>query len=132
MIVVDTTIWADWFNGAATPGVNRLDRALTDQDAGLTPLILTEVLQGFRADADFERARAMLARLPMLELDIPGHVAAARLFRRLRRKGVTVRGAVDCIVAQTCIVANAELLTADRDFAAIARHAPLRLCAVDA
>jgi hypothetical protein len=52
------------------------------------------------------------------------------LFRRLRRRGITVRGAVDCIVAQTCIAANAELLTGDRDFAAIARHAPLRLCAV--
>ncbi len=130
MIVVDTTIWADWFNGADTPEVDRLDQALTDQDAGLTPLILTEVLQGFRVDTDFERARVLLAGLPMLELDVDGHVAAARLFRRLRRKGVTVRGAVDCVVAQTCIVANAELLTADRDFTAIARHAPLRLCAV--
>jgi predicted nucleic acid-binding protein len=130
MIVVDTTVWADWFNGTQTPEVDRLDRALTSQDAGLTPLILTEVLQGFRADADFERARALLARLPVLELDVDGHVAAAALFRRLRRRGITVRGAVDCIVAQTCIAANAELLTGDRDFAAIARHAPLRLCAV--
>ena len=130
MIVVDTTVWADWFNGAQTPEVDRLDQALTAQEAGLTPLILTEVLQGFRADADFERARALLARLPVLELDVNGHVAAAALFRLLRRKGITVRGAVDCIVAQTCIMARAELLTGDRDFAAIARHAPLRLCAV--
>jgi len=130
MIVVDTTVWANWFNGTQTPGVDRLDQALTAQDAGLTPLILTEVLQGFRADADFERARALLTRLPVLELDIGGHVAAAALFRRLRRRGITVRGAVDCVIAQTCIAANAELLTADRDFAAIARHAPLRLCAV--
>ena len=52
MIVVDTTVWADWFNGAQTPEVDRLDGALTAQDAGLTPLILTEVLQGFRADLD--------------------------------------------------------------------------------
>jgi hypothetical protein len=131
MIVVDTTVWADWFNGAQTPEVDRLDQALSAHEAGLTRLILTEVLQGFRADADFERARAWLVRLPVLELDIDGHVAAALLFRRLRRKGITVRGAVDCIVAQTCIVADAELLTGDRDFEAIAHHAPLRLCAVD-
>lgn len=129
MIVVDTTVWADWFNGARTPEVDRLDRALAAEEAGLTPVILTEVLQGFRADADFERARALLVRLPLLDLDVNGHVAAAALFRLLRRKGITVRGAVDCIVAQTCIVANAELLTGDRDFTGIARHAPLRLCA---
>src|SRR5262249_25257998 len=131
MIVVDTTVWADWFNGAQTPEVGRLDGALTAQDAGLTPLILTEVLQGFRRDADFERARAWLVRLPTLEVDVAGHVAAAVLFRRLRHKGITVRGAVDCIVAQTCIAADAELLTNDRDFTAIARYTSLRLCAVD-
>ena len=130
MIVVDTTVWADWFNGAQTPEVDRLDQALAAHEAGLTPLILTEILQGFRADADFERARALLARLPVLELDVDGHVAAARLFRLMRRRGITVRGAVDCVVAQTCIVANAELLTSDRDFTAVARHAPLRLCAI--
>ena len=128
MIVVDTTVWADWFNGTQSAEVDRLDQALADEEAGLTPLILTEVLQGFRADADFERARRVLARLPVLELDVDGHVAAARLFRLLRRKGITIRGAVDCIVAQTCIVADAELLTSDGDFTAIARHAPLRLC----
>ena len=131
MIVVDTTVWADWFNGARTAEVSRLDHALTAHDAGLTPLILTEVLQGFRADADFERARAWLVRLPTLKLDVDGHVAAAALFRRLRRRGITVRGAVDCVVAQTCIAADAELLTGDRDFAAIARHTALRLCAVE-
>ena len=60
MIVVDTTVWADWFNGTRTSEVDRLDQALTDQEAGLTPVILTEVLQGFRVDADFERARALL------------------------------------------------------------------------
>jgi predicted nucleic acid-binding protein len=130
MIVVDTTVWADWFKGVQTPEGHRLDVALEAQDAGLAPVILTEVLQGFRTDGDFERARAALTRLPVLELDVDGHVAAAALFRRLRRRGVTVRGAVDCIIAQTCIAASAELLTGDRDFAAIARHTPLRLCAV--
>jgi predicted nucleic acid-binding protein len=130
MIVVDTGVWADWFNGVRTPEVERLDQALVAQEAGLTPLILTEVLQGFRTDADFERARGLLARLPVLGLDVDGHVAAAGLFRQLRRKGVTVRGAVDCVIAQTCMRANTALLTSDRDFVAIARHTPLRLCAV--
>ncbi len=130
MIVVDTTVWADWFNGTETPEVGHLARALDRQDAGLAPVILTEVLQGFRADRDFERARVLLVQLPVLTLDVEGHVAAARLFRRLRRKGVTVRGTIDCLIAQTCIAAGVELLSTDQDFAAIARHTPLRLCAV--
>jgi len=130
VIVVDTTVWADWFNGRDSLEVDRLDQALSRQDAGLVPLILTEVLQGIRSDRDFERARALLVRLPVLSLDLEGHAAAARLFRRLRSKGITVRGAIDCIIAQTCIAAGVELLSADLDFAPIARHTTLRLCAI--
>lgn len=52
------------------------------------------------------------------------------LLRRLRSTGVTVRGTIDCIIAQTCITAGVELLSTDQDFAAIARHTSLRLCAV--
>ena len=130
MIVVDTTVWADWFNGTDSPEVDRLDQALDRQDAGFVPVILTEVLQGFRSEPDFERARALLVQLPVLTLDIEGHATAARLFRRLRSKGVTVRGAIDCIIAQTCIAAGVELLSTDQDFVGIARHTPLRLCAV--
>jgi predicted nucleic acid-binding protein len=130
VIVVDTTVWADWFNGIDSPEVARLDHALERQDAGLVPLVLTEVLQGFRAERDFEQARRLLARLPLLALDVEGHVAAARLFRRLRSRGVTVRGTIDCIIAQTCMTAGVELLSTDQDFSAIARHVPLRLCAV--
>ena len=130
MIVVDSTVWADWFNGRATPEVDRLAEALEEEDVGVTPVILAEVLQGFRRDRDFERARALLTRLPFLTLDIEGHVAAARLFRLLRRKGTTIGGTADCLIAHTCIAAGVELLSTDRDFIAIARHSPLRLCAV--
>jgi hypothetical protein len=130
LIVVDTAVWADWFNGTDSPEVDRLDHALERQDAGLVPVVLTEVLQGFRGDRDFERARDLLVQLPLLALDLDGHVAAARLFRRLRRRGITVRGTIDCIIAQTCMTAGIELLTTDQDFAGIARHTPLRLCAV--
>jgi predicted nucleic acid-binding protein len=130
VIVVDTAVWADWFNGTGSPAVDHLDHSLERRDAGLVPVILTEVLQGFRADRDFERARALLIRLPVLTLDNDGHAAAARLFRRLRSKGITVRGTIDCIIAQTCITAGVELLSTDQDFAAIVRHTSLRLRAV--
>jgi hypothetical protein len=130
VIVVDTTVWADWFKGTDSPEVDRLGLAMERHDVGLVPAVLTEVLQGFRAEGDFERARGLLVQLPVLALDVEGHVAAARLFRRLRSRGVTVRGTIDCIIAQTCIAAGAALLSTDHDFAAIARHTSLRLCPV--
>jgi predicted nucleic acid-binding protein len=130
VIVVDTAVWADCLSGIDSPQVGRLSQAVDRQDAGLVPVVLTEVLQGFRADRDFGRARDLLLGLPLLALDVDGHVEAARLYRRLRASGVTVRGTIDCIIAQTCITAGAELLSTDQDFAAIARHTPLRLCAV--
>jgi predicted nucleic acid-binding protein len=93
----------------------------------VVPIIITEVLQGFRTDSGFQRARRVLLALPVIQPTVDCHVRAARLFRSLRQRGITVRGAVDCIIAQTCLDADAELLSPDADFAHIARHTPLRL-----
>lgn len=129
MIVVDTSAWADWFNGRDTRQAARLDEALRRESVGVMGIIVTETLQGFRTDTGFETARRILTALPMLELDTDGHVEAASLFRRLRRRGVTVHGVTDCLIAQSCMAADAELLSADRDFVMIARYTALRLCA---
>ena len=132
MVVVDTAVWAAWFNAEKNGYTERLRRALdAEEDLGIAPDILTEVLQGFRTDAGFRAASAMLLEVPLLSLDADGYVAAAQLFRSLRKRGVTVRGAVDCIIAQTCLAAGAELLSPDRDFAAMARHTGLRMCRIE-
>ena len=126
MMVVDSNTWADFFNGVRSPHVERLDMALRDEeDLAVIPIIITEVLQGFRTG--FRRARHVLLSLPLIQPTVDCHVRAARLFRSLRRRGVTVRGAVDCIIAQACLDIDAELLSTDADFGHIARHAPLRL-----
>ena len=131
MIIVDTAVWSAWFTNRRSPHQARLAVALVaGEDVGIVPVILTEVLQGIRSDTGFARMHKLMVRLPLLLLDADGHVDAARLFRKLRGKGVTVRGAIDCIIAQTAIAANARLLSPDRDFAAIARHTQLRLCDV--
>jgi predicted nucleic acid-binding protein len=128
MIVVDSNTWADFFNGVKTPHTERLDDALRDEeDLAVVSTIITEVLQGFRTHAGFERARRILVALPVIEPDVDCHVRAARLFRSLRQKGVTVRGAVDCVIAQVCLDGGAELLSPDTDFEHIARHTSLRL-----
>ena len=128
MIIVDSTTWADFFNGTSNPHVQRLDLALQEEeDLAVVPIIITEVLQGFRTDSGFQRARRVLLALPVIEPTVACHVRAARLFRSLRQKGITVRGAVDCIIAQTCLDVDAELLSPDADFERIASHTPLRL-----
>ena len=128
MILVDTSAWADLFDDRQTAAACRLDQALGDEeDIAILPVILTEVLQGIRSEPGFDEARRLLCGLPCLEMSRDAHVEAARLFRFLRRQGVTVRGAVDCVIAQAAIVHDAELLTGDRDFLGIARHAELRL-----
>jgi len=128
MIMVDSNTWADFFNGTSTPHTQRLDDALQDEeDLAVVPIIITEVLQGFRTDSGFERARRVLVALPVIQPTVDCHVRAARLFRSLRQRGVTVRGAVDCIIAQVCLDVEAELLSPDTDFERIARHTPLRL-----
>lgn len=128
MTIVDSNTWADFFNGSETPYVQRLETALREEvDIGIVPIIVTEVLQGFRTDSGFRRARRVLVALPVIQPALACHVRAAGLFRSLRRKGVTVRGAVDCLIAQVCLDADAELLSPDADFTRIARHTPLRL-----
>lgn len=128
MTVVDSNTWADFFNGVEAPHVERLDAALNEEeDLAVLPIIVTEVLQGFRTERGFRDAESVLTALPVLHPTLGCHVRAAQLFRSLRREGVTVRGAVDCVIAQTCLDLEAELLSPDRDLKDIARHTPLRL-----
>jgi predicted nucleic acid-binding protein len=128
MIIVDSNTWADFFNGDETPHVHRLDAVLREEeDLAVIPIIIAEVLQGFRTNKGFELARRVLVALPVIHPTVECHVRAARLFRSLRRRGVTVRGAVDCVIAQTCLDVEAELLSPDSDFEGIARHTSLRL-----
>ncbi|NIL99983.1 MAG: PIN domain-containing protein [Acidobacteria bacterium] len=128
MIIVDSNAWADFFNGTSTPHVHRLDAALAaEEDLAVLPIIVTEVLRGFRTESGFRRARRVLVALPSIQPDVECHVRAAHLFRSLRKRGITLRGAVDAVIAQTCLDVDAELLSPDADFRHIATHTPLRL-----
>jgi hypothetical protein len=128
MMIVDSNTWADFFNGVPSPYVQRLDAALSEEEElAVIPIIITEVLQGFRTDTGFRVARRVLVSLPVIHPTVQCHVEAAHLYRSLRRRGVTVRGAVDCIIAQTCLDFDAGLLSPDSDFEQIARHTKLAL-----
>lgn len=128
MIVVDSSVWIDYFNGRSTPAVAALGR-LAEADLLLTgDLIMAEVLQGFRTDAEFRRAETIFAALefsPMVGRDVA--VAAARNYRNLRERGVTVRKTIDAIIATFCITHGYQLLHSDRDFEPFERYLGLQV-----
>ncbi len=117
MILVDTTVWIDYFNGRITPETTTLDKLLSTEKVIMGDIILAEVLQGFRSDQDFETARQALIRFSQVSMLNPDlAVRCARNYRQLRKVGITVRKTVDCFIATYCIENNLELLHSDRDF----------------
>jgi len=98
-----------------------------EEDVAVLPLIIAEVLQGFRTEAGFIEARDLLVGLPILFPPLEDYIEAARLFRRLRREGITIRGTIDCVIARTCLEHDAELLSRDTDFDRIAERTDLKL-----
>ena len=128
MTVVDTSVWVDYFNGVATPQTERLDRLLGEERVIIGDLILTEVLQGFRNDADFRRARTLLAELEFREmLGKAVALESAANYRRLRGLGVTVRKTIDVMIGTFCIMNRLPLLHADRDFVPLAEYLGLKV-----
>ncbi|MFO1465745.1 MAG: PIN domain nuclease [Steroidobacteraceae bacterium] len=127
MILVDSSVWIDYLRGTLTPQAERLDALLGTEPVAIGDFILAEVLQGCDSDRDFDRVNKLLAPLTLVELggrDIA--VQAARNFRILRAKGVTIRGTIDTVIATRCIADNLALLFTDKDFAPFVEHLGLR------
>jgi predicted nucleic acid-binding protein len=117
MILVDSSVWIDYFNGRSNEQVDILDHLLTTQPLAIGDLILVEVLQGFRQDADYETAKQLLTSLTVFSL-LEGNLAlkSAENFRTLRRQGITIRKTIDVIIATFCIEEGHSLLFLDKDF----------------
>lgn len=123
MILVDSSVWIDYFRGSRTPQTDRLDQLLGAEPVAIGDLMLAKVLQGFDGERDFERALEMLAALDLIE--IGGRevaVGAARNFRLLRAKGITVRKTIDTLIATRCIADGLPLLYSDRHFDPFVEH----------
>jgi len=127
VILVDSSVWVDYFRGKPTAQTVLLEGLLDSQEIAIGDLIFTEVLQGCRFDKEFNEVRRLLARLDLVVLggeDVV--VQAARNYRKLRSLGITVRGTIDVVLATRCIVSGHQLLHSDRDFDALERHLGLR------
>lgn len=127
-MVVDSSVWIDYFNGKITKQTNLLHSLLGNELIVVGDLILTEVLQGFQNDKDFKKAGELLDSLifrQMLGKELA--VKSAKNYRRLRKKGVTVRKTIDVIIATFCIANNLPLLHSDRDFNPMQKHLNLKV-----
>ena len=130
MILVDSSVWIDYFNGKRSWQTDLLDNYLSDVPIIMGDLILTEVLQGFKSDKDFKTAKSFLSLLPFRPMG--GYnvaIQSAQNYRRLRKAGITVRKTIDVIIATYCIINGLTLLHDDRDFNPIASHFPLKISA---
>ncbi len=127
MILVDSSVWIDYFNDKRSWQTDLLDYMLSYVPIIIGDLILTEVLQGFKTDKDYETAKAYLSELPFRQMG--GYnvaVQSAQNYRQLRKAGITVRKTIDIIIVTFCIIEELTLLHDDRDFNPIASHFHLK------
>ncbi|MDA8163783.1 MAG: PIN domain nuclease [Desulfobacteraceae bacterium] len=127
MVVIDTSVWIDFFRNPAADGNGRLEELIRENNrAAVCGLILQEILQGIKDQKLFALTRQRLLFLPYLEAPRDVHLLAADLYRHLRAKGVTVPS-TDTIIAAVAIHHGFPLFTRDAHFSEIARHSELRL-----
>jgi predicted nucleic acid-binding protein len=127
VILVDSSVWIDYFRGISTPEADRLDALLGVEPLVVGDLILAEVFQGFTAGRDFEQASKLMTSFQVV--DLVGQaiaIQAARYFRALRQRGVTVRKTIGTLIATRCIHDDFALLYSDRDFDPFVAHLGLR------
>jgi predicted nucleic acid-binding protein len=132
MILVDSSVWIDYFRGVDTPQVRLLDGMFGRARLAVGDLNIAEVRQGVRDDKEFNLVRRTLDAFA--QVDIGGHniaVKAARNYRKLREKGLTVRKSIDCLIATRCIEDGLTLLHADRDFQAFVDHLGLKVAYIE-
>jgi predicted nucleic acid-binding protein len=133
VILVDSSVWIDFFRNQPTAQAEWLDRNLGLEGLVVGDLILAEVLRGFKDDRGFNEARRLLGQLQQVTLGGEAlAIEAARNFRKLRSRGVTIRGTVDVIIATRCIADGMRLLHADRDFDAFRAHLGLQVVSCEA
>jgi len=128
MLLVDTSVWVDYFNGIENPQTDYLHENLDRTPILVGDLILAEILQGFRSESDFEKVRRVLGKF--IQADMVGTelaVQSARNFRFLRQKGITVRKTIDSLIATFCIENDHQLLHNDSDFDGYEMHLGLQV-----
>ncbi len=123
MIFVDSSVWIDYFRGTTTPQTDRLDDLLGVEPIAVGDIVLAEVLQGFTSETSVGQALRLMSSLSVV--DVAGEavaIQAARHYRLLRAKGITIRKTIDALIATRCIIDRMALLYRDGDFEPFVQH----------
>lgn len=127
MLLVDSSVWIDFLRGTITPQSDRLAEWLGTRPLAIGDLMMAEVLQGCDSEKDFQTTHRLLNAVDQIEIGgIAVSVQAARNFRTLRDRGITVRKTIDTLIATRCISDGHALLFSDRDFEPFVAHLGLR------
>ena len=127
MVLVDTSVWVDFFNGKISDQTEKLDHYLSSTVIVVGDLILAEVLQGFRNDKDYQIAKSLLTELELVQLcNTNLAIQSAQNYRTLRKQGITIRKTIDCLIATDCSETKTPLLFSDRDFVPYVENMKLR------
>ncbi len=117
MVLVDTSVWIDFFNGNTTVQTETLETLLSSTIVIVGDLILAEILQGFRENRDYQLAKQLLTELELISLcNVSYGIKSADNYRKLRKQGITIRKTIDCLIATYCIENKLALLYSDKDF----------------
>lgn len=128
MILVDTSVFIDFFAGKQSAQTRRLIKSIEDSDDICTcGLIITETLQGIRSDKEYDRVKSILSGLIYLPITVTMFITASSIYRHIRKNGKTIRSPSDCIIASVCLEHEVDLLHNDKDFHSIAQYTALRI-----
>jgi predicted nucleic acid-binding protein len=128
-MVVDTSVWIDYFNGFASAEADRLAKAIADDETIALPgLVWTEILLGLKSDLEADKISNLLDAFGYVtEPTRSDYIEAARIYRICRSKGLTIRSTLDCLIAQLCLRDHLPFLCKDRDFQNISQLFPLQI-----
>jgi Predicted nucleic acid-binding protein, contains PIN domain len=131
-ILIDSSVWINFFKGVSSPAVKTLENLIErEEDVGISDIILTEILQGFRDDKEYRFALDHLLSFSIYTLkDTNSYIKAAQIYRACRKNGITIRKTIDCLIAQIAIENGLVLLHEDVDFDRIATVCPLNVYSI--
>ncbi len=128
MVLIDTTVWIDFFAGRQLPHVTSLERLIKGrEDICICGIILTEILQGIRGKNEFRKTVELFNTMIFLPMPYSVFLGAAEVYRTLRRKGITIRNSIDCMIASVAIENDIILLHNDKDFIPIEKNLGLKV-----
>jgi len=127
ILIVDTTVWIDFFAGRTEPHTSALESFIKRRyDICICGIILMEVLQGIRKEKDYKKVKGLFDKLIFLPMEYSSFIKAAEIYRSLRRRGITIRKSLDCLIASVAIEYDIPLLHNDKDFNLIEKHCGLK------